>query len=111
MPIQINKKHKSAVTLDTTSNTYSLADFAKDSETVNGLAINKVWFSSNGTWTIARGSNTVAVLVGTNSFDFVGHGCPIVKDETGTLVLTLSASSVGSIMVEVRKTDAATDYV
>lgn len=111
MAVMQNKKHKTAVTIDTATATYNLTDFVKDGETVNGLALNQIWFSSNGTWTVARGANTIAVLSNSGHWNLAGHNCPITKDDTATLVLTLSVGSVGSVMVEVRKVRAATDYV
>lgn len=70
---------------------------------VVGASIRKAIFSSNGSWTIARGSNTVFVCHGTGVLDLAGSGMLLTQDAAANVVLTLSASSTGSIVVEVAK--------
>lgn len=70
---------------------------------VIGASIRKAIFSSNGSWTIARGSNNVFVCVGTGTVDFAGSGMLLNMDKAANIVLTLSGSSVGSIVVEIAK--------
>jgi hypothetical protein len=114
MAVITNKPHKTAITLDIASGSYQLANFANASvtETVSAAAINQIFFSSNGAWTVARGANTVAVLTGSGHWNLSGMGLALGKDSTANVVLTLSASSVGSIMIEFKKTTTpVTEYV
>jgi len=73
------------------------------SETIDFIDIPGVTFTSNGSWTIARGSNTVLVLHGTDKFNFAHDGQSITDDHTGSVVITHSAAATGTLVVEFSK--------
>ncbi len=96
--------HAIATTTTIIAGNSSVSNVIAGGETiVIGASIRKAIFSSNGSWTIARGSNTVFTCVGTGVVDFAGSGILLTQDSTANVVLTLSASSVGGIVVEVAK--------
>jgi hypothetical protein len=75
----------------------------KKSETIDYANIRSVKFSSNGSWTIARGANTMMVLHGTDQFDFAEDGQSLSEDNRGNIAVTLSASGSGVLIIEVGK--------
>ena len=104
MPVMINQKAGRFVTLDTSSNVYFLSTANVDAtEAVTGLTINSLKWSSNGNITIARGANTILVLHGSGFWD-CQEGEPIIRDRTAAnVVVTFSASSTGSLVMEMSK--------
>lgn len=104
MAIVINQKGNKLVVRATATTTQNLTHANTDaSETVNGLVLNQVFWSSNGSWTVARGANTIFVLTGEGYFDFAGSGVAMGEYPAANVVLTLSAGSVGSIVVDCAK--------
>lgn len=79
------------------------------SETVSGLEITSVTFSSNGNWTVARGSNTLMTLHGTDNFDLYQKGQSLREYSDANITLTLSASASGTMLVEVSKRVSTTN--
>jgi hypothetical protein len=73
------------------------------SETVERVNINGVKFTSNGSWTVARGSNTVMVLHGTDNFDFSGNEQSLSTDSSGTIVVTHTVLATGTLVLELSK--------
>lgn len=83
----------------------SVSNVAYLTQNVASASIKKIMCSSNsatGTWTIARGANTVWIASGNFLYDFQAHGSPLSQDSTANLVCTLSGGS-GSILVELSK--------
>lgn len=73
------------------------------SETVERVTVDGVKFSSNGSWTVARGANTVMVLHGTDSFNFAADGQSVSDDSGANVVISHSASATGTIVLEFSK--------
>jgi hypothetical protein len=104
MAIVINQKGNKLVVRATATTTQNLTSANTDAgETVRGLVLNQVYWTSNGTWTVARGANTILVLTGEGYFDFAGTGVALGEDSSANVVLTLSVGSVGSIVVDCAK--------
>ena len=76
-----------------------------DSENVVSASIRRVWFSSNGNWSIARGSNTVLQLFNTDHWNFADHGLAIGEFSNATVGYTLSGN--GSLVLELQKSSVA----
>lgn len=111
MPTVNNKKGGRALIRATTTETIVVAgavgvsNVASVGETVISGAINKIWWS--GTWTVARGANTLLSLANSGFWDLNGQGAALGEYPEATLVLTGS----GSIIVELaKKSNFASDY-
>ncbi len=83
------------------------SNIAAPGESLTGATIRKVIFSSNGSWTITRGANTVAVLHGNHTYDFAGMGMSLSLDPAANIAFTHSASATGFIMCTLSKQIAA----
>ena len=83
--------------------TNAVSNIASGSQTVLNATINRVWFGSdaNGLWTLKRGANVVYRAGGSGYHYF--DGAPISLDKTATLVMELSGSANGFILVELKK--------
>ncbi len=112
MSVVHNRKNLSFVVHATANLTLTIAgnnsvsNVAIGDEVLTGAAIKQVWFGSEagaGTWFVKRGSNTVGVYDSTGWHDYAGNGCMLNKDSAATLVLELSGTTNGSIMVELQK--------
>ena len=105
----INQKNGKTILRDTATNSsITLANLSVDAtENVQSFSINQVFFASNGSWTVARGSNTVMVLPGTGHFNFAGHGISLNDFSNATISYTLSASAVGTIVLDLSKQSVA----
>jgi hypothetical protein len=104
MPVIINQKGGKLVLRATATTTQNLSSANTDAnETVNGLIINQIFWSSNGQWTVSRGANTLLVLESTGYFDFAGTGVALGEFPAANVVVTLSAGSTGSIIVDCGK--------
>lgn len=106
MAIIQNQKHGSVVIRDTASNSsVALTDLATPNssvENVQSFAIKQIFFSSNGSWTVARGSNTIATLYGSGHWNLAGHGVTFAEYANATLSYTLAGS--GTIVIVGQKT-------
>jgi hypothetical protein len=85
----------------------SVSNIALATENIGGATIRKVIFSSNGSWTITRGANTVAVLHGNHVIDFAGMGMGLNLDPAANIAFTHSASATGFIICEIAKIQVA----
>ncbi len=72
-------------------------------ETISALEVSSAIFTSNGTWSVYRGANNLLNLVGTQVFDFYQRGLSLREDGAATLVMNLSASSTGTLILDVSK--------
>lgn len=101
MPIIQNQKHGTVVIRDTASNSsITLADLATPNSSVENVAsmsIKQIFFTSNGQWVVARGSNTIAVLPGTGHWNLAGHGVSFAESANATLSYTLTGN--GTIVI------------
>ena len=105
MTILSNKKNQLAVLHFTASNTTTIAG----NSSVSGIAVGDESLTGGyvkglawtGTWTIARGANTIWSTINSGDLDFTSVGMPLTQDATATLVCTLTGS--GSILVKVGK--------
>lgn len=78
-------------------------------ETVSALEVSSVVFSSNGTWSVYRGANTIVNLVGTHVFDFYARGQALKEDGAAPLTMNLSTGAVGSMVLDVSKRVSTTN--
>jgi len=101
MPIIQNQKHGTVVIRDTASNSsIALTDLATPNssvENVTSMSIKQIFFTSNGQWVVARGSNTIAVLPGTGHWNLAGHGVSFAESANATLSYTLTGN--GTIVI------------
>lgn len=101
MAIIQNQKHGTVVIRDTASNSsIALADLATPNssvESVASMSIKQIFFTSNGQWVVARGSNTIAVLPGTGHWNLAGHGVSFADSANATLSYTLTGN--GTIVI------------
>ena len=105
MAIIQNQKNGTVVIRDTASNSsITLANLSADAltENVQSFAIKQIFFASNGQWSVARGSNTVAILPGTGHWNLAGHGVTFSEFANATLNYTLSGN--GTIVIVGQKT-------
>lgn len=105
--IIVNQKNGKIVLSDTGSNS-SIALSAlrvDDTENVVSASIRRVWFSSNGNWVVARGSNTVLQLFNTDHWNFSDHGQAMGIYSNATVAYTLTGN--GSIVLELQKNSVA----
>jgi len=80
------------------------ANTANTEEVLTGASIHKVAWgieatNANASITVARGSNVVLVLTGSNTL----KNFPIGLDPTANLVVTFNNSSVGFLLIELQK--------
>lgn len=105
MAIIQNQKHGTVVIKDTASNSsVTLANLATPNssvENVVSVSIKQIFFTSNGQWTVTRGSNTIAVLPGTGHWNLAGHGVTFGEDANATIGYTLSGN--GTIVIVAQK--------
>ena len=78
-------------------------------ETIASLEISSVTFTSNGTWSVYRGANTIVNLVGTHIFDFYARGQSLKEDGAAPLTMNLSASATGTLILDVSKRVSTTN--
>ena len=107
MAIISNQKNGKVVLVDTASNTsIALSALRVDNtENVVSASIRRVWFSSNGNWSVARGSNTVLQLFNTDHWDLAASGAALNTYANASIGYTLTG--VGSIMIELQKNSVA----
>ncbi len=108
MPVVYSKSNE-AVLRATATSTFviagnnSVSNVAVGTEQVLGGSIKQIYFSSNGSWTVARGSNTVGVYHGTGFWNLGDGGLMLTEDDTANVVVTLSGSSTGVILLDIKK--------
>lgn len=105
MAIIQNQKNGTVVIRDTASNSsITLANLSADpaTENVQSFAIKQIFFTSNNQWSIARGSNTIAVLPGYGHWNLAGHGVTFAEYANATVSYTLTGS--GTIVIVGQKT-------
>lgn len=106
MPVINNRKNSSAVLHVTSSNTFviagnnSVSNVATGDEIITGCNIRTAMWS--GSWTVARGSNTVLVLSNAGTLDFALNDMAIGTDSTANVVCTLTTGT-GFLMLKVGK--------
>ena len=116
-----NKRYSTAALLFTASNgnitiagNSTTSAIGRDDEVLAGALITQIWFGSpSGNaayWTIRRASNTVFVADSTAYLDFRGNGVGLTLDATETLSCNLVGTSVGSLIVELKKLPAANGF-
>lgn len=74
-------------------------------ETLESLSIREIFWSSNATWTVSRGGNTVGVFTGSGNHDYQGSGFALSAggDEQANVVFTLTGGAAGTIMIKLGK--------
>lgn len=72
-------------------------------ETVSGVEIASVTFTSNGSWTVARGANTLLVLHGTDNFDLYQKGQALQEFSGANINVSHSSAATGTLILEVSK--------
>lgn len=107
MAIIQNQKNGKVVIMDTASNSsIALADLRVDNtENVVAASIRQVWYNSNGSWSVARGSNTVLSLFSTGHWNLAGHGVTLTQYSNATVGYTLAGT--GTIILELQKSSVA----
>lgn len=100
MAILNNRTGKATIKLTATANV-ALSALAAANETVTKAKINAVYWS--GTWTVARGANTVLNLTGSDHWLLSDEG--VVLDEYPGVDFAFTLTGNGSIVVIVNKND------
>lgn len=116
MTVMINKQGGRTVLHFTANGSANLvgnsttSDIALGDEVINSASITQIWYgvapvsgSVQSYWNVARGSNTVAILSGTDRVDYAGHGASLILDNTGNISVTLNNTAIGYIMIEIAK--------
>lgn len=87
----------------------SVSNVAIGDEFVIGAIVNQLWYgcANGGYWILKRANSTTNTVVGvydsTGYCDYAGVGSPIPIRQNDDLVLELTNSASGYIMVELRK--------
>lgn len=115
-----NKLYASATILFTSNDTIiiagnnSVSNVAIGDEILDGVTISQLWFGSpSGNaayWTLKRGSNTVFVADSTAHIDFRKNGNVLTIDSDATLVANLVGTTVGTLIVEIKKIPGANGF-
>ena len=74
----------------------------RTTETVTAASIRKVRWSTNGSISIVRNSNTILTLDNSGEMDFQSYGYSAANNDTANIVITITSG--GSIVMEVSKT-------
>lgn len=103
MSIENNQLNGKVLTRDTGSGSYTLAQLSVNAnvETVTGATINKLFWSTNGNITIARGANTKITLHNAGFWDLHGSGDAIGSDASANIVITVVTG--GTLVMELKK--------
>ena len=74
-------------------------------ETLESLSIREIFWSSNATWTVSRGGNTIGVFTGSGNHDYQASGFALSTggDEQANVVFTLTGGAAGTIMIKLGK--------
>lgn len=104
MAIIQNQKNGTIVIRATATGNVALsaASVNAATENVQSMSIRQIFFASDGSWTVARGANTVAVLPGYGHWNLAGHGVSLNEFANGSLDYTLSGN--GTIVLVCQKT-------
>lgn len=104
--VKQNKNGGYSILRATTDDTINLVTAAGSGETVNSMTIAEIMWSANGTntWTVSRGSDTVAVLAGSGHHDYQASGMRLetTAQITANCNVVLSGGT-GYIVVKVHK--------
>ncbi len=107
--ITINQKFGKTVAVDTANVTYSLANVQVSGETVSGMTITKIVWSTNNVINIKRGANTYCKLFNAGQWDLAAMGMPLTVDSAADVVIEIPGT--GSTIIEINKlTNNATVY-
>jgi hypothetical protein len=111
--ISANRKNLSTTVLFTGTGSIVIAgnstvsDIATGDEVITSATITQLWVGSpsgnSSYWTIARGSNTVAVWDSSGYFDYAGNGNALTLDKSANLTVTLTGSGAGTLLIELQK--------
>lgn len=73
--------------------------------TLTDLTIREIFWSSNATWTVARGGNTIGVFTGAGNHDYQQSGIALSSggDDQANVVFTLTGGAAGSIILKLGK--------
>ena len=93
-----NQKGGKIVVLFTSNTTLTVASANTDAtETVNGLAINQIWYGTDGAagtyWKVSRGSNTISICEQSQYMDFAGNGAAIQLDQAADVVVNCTSAN------------------
>lgn len=110
MPVVNSKYGYGKVIIRTNATeTIQLADLAAPNSAIENVAsasINRVYWVTDGSWTVARGANTILNLSGEGDWDLVSHGISLSEGATANIVITGSGN--GTIILEVSKNSVMT---
>tara|TARA_R110000772_G_scaffold7228_8_gene24774 strand:+ start:2387 stop:2725 length:339 start_codon:yes stop_codon:yes gene_type:complete len=74
-------------------------------ETLTDLTIREIFWSSNATWTVQRGGNTIGVFSGSGNHDYQGSGFAVSAggDDQANVAFTLTGGAAGVIGIKLGK--------
>jgi hypothetical protein len=99
--ILLNQTGGKAVLKFDATTTISLANLAtSNTENVQSFVVSRLRWTTANNITIARGSNTIATLYGTDQWD-LGRSSGLAEFPAATLVVTINTG--GTIIVDVEK--------
>ena len=104
MPVINNKKGSKATIRLTSSATVTLADLAKDGETISGAIITGVCWSTNGAIVVARGANTILSLAGSGQWNLNEGGGALAEDKAADFAVTITGA--GTLLLGVAKSSS-----
>lgn len=106
MPITQNKKGAAAIVVATGANdTITTANLALAGETVDSFSITKLFWSTTGTITLARGANVVLSLTGSDHWPLDMYNIALGTANTADLVITVPDAN-SSIVLELKKSSS-----
>lgn len=110
MAIIQNQKNGRVVIMDTASNS-SIALSAlrvDDTENVVSASIRQIWFNTDKSWTVSRGTSNIATFSSTGHWNLAGHGVTLSQNSTSSIGYTLAGGGSGStIILELQKNSVA----
>ena len=74
-------------------------------ETLTDLTIREIFWSSNASWTVSRGGNTIGVFTGAGNHDYQQSAMAVSSggDDQANVVFTLTGGAAGVIMIKLGK--------
>jgi hypothetical protein len=109
----INQKGGKFVVLFTSNTelTVASANSGIAGEVVTGLAINQVWFGTDGAsgtyWKINRNANTILICEQSQYMDFAGNGAALQIDPAANVVVNCTSSNC-TLIIDFQKTSTFT---